>query len=284
MRYLFALLAFALPTEIHAQTRNSTAACESARPVAESGAFALVEGHGIVLSTFESSNPLPISQPEIRVCIPVDLSRAPYGAVNIRFQIYNNATAPIKRSQSVEYESDTAAYSRRLRDRERGDQSLPSVGIQTYQNYHGCNGDDRSRLRRNIALYNEFHVAMERGNRTERSDSPAYLSNFLFDRDVREVCNTVSAGVAGLFDNFSIGLSQALGFSSANVEKIVYRRSMNVRYDFRNSDTAVPYVSYVLKPLEPNRCVRIAVSNIYLKGSSQIVGYACSRDDIRAVR
>jgi hypothetical protein len=227
------------------------------------------------LGTSEDNvEPLTFRRPTIDVCIPVDPGP---GAVNIRFQIYTTEVKSDAASADVEFQSDSTAYQTRRAEvqKARGDQAYPIAAIQDYQNYHGCADPDQSLSRREPFLYRDFHVTVN----NERSDALNRRTKFLFRKDILPSC--ALSDVTFLFldslPGFGPTIAEAFGHVGHRIDKIVARRSILVRYDFTNKPLESRYVSYVLPPLDNNRCVRIEVVRVYDDSSrSETAAFACS--------
>jgi hypothetical protein len=261
-----------------AQTVQSGNCAELMNGVRDARAF--IVGTSILLSSQEISSPVPVDRPVVRICVAVDPARhASEGMVNIRYQIYDATTKPQPGSDQVEYQARRS--NRRMQFAERGNGTERAVNIQEYQNYHGCRDSEAYLRGRSYRLYYEFHAPVA----GQRSDTLNRRRRFLFTKDVGAACNIVTSGAAGLLEGFSwTGVSQAFGFTSADVSRIIARRSANIRFRFPE-DGMVRYVGYTLPPLEPGRCARIAANQVFWRDGMEIgsdreprsIAYLCTK-------
>ncbi|HUI95103.1 MAG TPA: hypothetical protein VLX44_05065 [Xanthobacteraceae bacterium] len=197
---------------------------------------------------------------DFRICVPiVPADDGTRGAVNVKIQIYAVETpAAGQASRAAEYENNTDAYRAALKTfrENRNPDSYPNLDIADYQNYHGC------KVRRPHAISSQFHIEVD-GRRTD--DDP-FRQKFVFSRDVKPACEMpgVLVEFLGGFPSIGPSISIAAGRYDPSVDKIVRRRSVILKYDFRAEPAGnIQYVYYDLRRIAKDRCVRVEVNHVF---------------------
>jgi hypothetical protein len=238
--------------------------------------FIILEDNQAQITAYEAPQLLGVKSKVsgFQVCIPVDLTRYPrIGAINIKFQIYNSAHVDAP-SAAAEYDGPNQ-YSSQVRQFRTTSPSYPTINIDTYQKYHGCNDLNKPDYikYRDYNLSSNFHVAV--GN--QRTDAtPQQRAKFLFTRDVPPSCGLT--GALGQFVSL-LGVQPAFGdtFTSRLDSTIQSRRSILRKYDFSNAQRNMAYVTYELPRIDVGQCLRVDASYVFDTSTNGpvVIGHAC---------
>jgi hypothetical protein len=238
-------------------------------------AFVTYSGATTPVSTNEY-DPTVLTAPAVKfhICVPVNpQDRGTLGAVNIKIQVYStDAASGSSGVRIVEYENNTERYGASLAKyrAKHGTTTYPTIDIADYQNYHGC-----SRARPN-PIDSSFHFQLM----DRRTDDDPFRAKFVFRGDFLPTCDMPQL-IAEFIEGFpSPGpkVASALGRYDPKVEKIVGRRSVILKYDFRDAlPTDIQYLTYDFNRVGKDRCVRVEASYVFDTRyfGSDIVGVAC---------
>lgn len=196
----------------------------------------------------------------LRACIAVaPSSGVRSGVINVRIQ---TSLAANETKSSVDYPDQVELQNSRSRSR------LPSVSISTYQNYHQCPGKP------DVVLDREFHESIG----AMRTNDPIFRNRFLFEKDVTGSCNIVGAffdflghiPVVGQVAGAVVGSAFA-GSIGLQLDRIVKRRSIIVKYTLPESADKIQYISREIGKLRPGYCIRVESTDMANLSQSQIV-------------
>lgn len=199
-----------------------------------------------VLQTWLRAN----SAQTMRAClaIPPSSDGERKGVINIRVQIALQ-TFDSKAGQSadqVDLEKSSGT-------------TLPSKpNITTYQDYHQCPDQQRQ-------VFDDFHETIGQ----MKTSDPSLRSRFLFQKDFAGSCNIVGVffdffrqiPVVGQVAGLAVGPVVA-GPLGVEVDKIVKRRSIIVRYSIPKSADAVIYITRDIGKVSPGQCVRVESNEV----------------------
>jgi hypothetical protein len=177
-------------------------------------------------------------------------------------------------SAATEYDGPSQ-YSAQVRQFRTNSRSYPTINIDTYQKYHGCNNPNKPDYIKygDYNLNSNFHVMV--GN--QRTDAtPQQRVKFLFTRDAPPSCGF--GGALGQFVS-QLGVQPAFGatFESRLDSTMQSRRSILRKYDFSSAQKNVVYVTYELPSIDVGQCLRVDANYVFdtTTNVSAVIGHAC---------